>query len=127
MLAIPDGPDGIAREGARVADNTALIAALRKIGAGIQDLIGALDDEGGAEKTKTEREIALMKEFDRSPGDGLTQVEAVRACKRHGFTPQTVGAWVRGGYLEIRNDELRYLTKEGRRWLEEQGADIVNP
>jgi hypothetical protein len=34
---------------------------------------------------------------------------------------------VRGGYLKIRNDELRYLTKEGRRWLEEQGADIVNP
>lgn len=25
-----------------------------------------------------------------------------------------MGAWVRGGYLEIRNDELRYLTKEGR-------------
>ena len=37
------------------------------------------------------------------------------ARKRHGFTPQTVGAWARGGYLEIRNDELRYLTKEGRR------------
>jgi hypothetical protein len=31
-----------------------------------------------------------------------------------GPPPQTVGAWVRGGYLEIRNDELRYLTKEGR-------------
>lgn len=110
-----------------MADNTALIAALRKIGAGIQDVIDALDDEGGAEKTKTEREIALMKEFDRSPGDGLTQVEAVRACKRHGFAPQTVGAWARGGYLEIRNDDLRYLTKEGRHWLEEQSADVVNP
>jgi hypothetical protein len=113
-------------EDAKMADTTALLAALRKVATGIQDIIDALDDEGGSEKPQTEREIALAKEFDRAPGNGLTKEEALRACKRHGFTPQTVGAWVRGGYIEIRADDRRYLGKE-RGWLERRGVDIANP
>ena len=104
-----------------------MIAALRKVAAGVQDVIDVLDTEGSAEKTKKEREIALLMEFDRGSGDGLTRQEALRACKRHGFTPQTVGAWVRGAYLEIRNDDLRYLGDEGRRWLEKHGGMVPNP
>jgi hypothetical protein len=74
MLAIPDGRDGIAREGARVADNTALVAALRKIGAGIQDLIGALDDEGGAEHAAADGNSAWIVSthpagYSPRPGD----------------------------------------------------------
>jgi hypothetical protein len=38
-----------------------------------------------------------------------------------------VGAWARGAYLEIRDDGLRYLGKEGRRWLEEHQVDVANP
>jgi hypothetical protein len=110
-----------------MTDTTALIAALRKIAAGVQDVIDVLDNEGTDEKTKEEREIVLLKEFDRGLGNGLSRVEAVRTCKRHGFTPQTVGAWARGAYLEIRDDGLRYLGREGRRRLEERGVEVVNP
>jgi hypothetical protein len=109
-----------------MTDTTALVAALRKVAAGIQDAIDAIDDEGGPEKSRAEREAAFAKEFDRAPGSGLTKEEALQACKRHGLTPQTVGAWVRGGYIEIRDDDRRYLGKE-RGWLEEQGVDIANP
>lgn len=108
-----------------MTDTTAVIAALRKIAAGVQDLIDALDSDATTAKTQQEREIALMKEFDRAPGDGLTREAASRACKRHGFMPQTVGAWVQGGYLELR-DDLRYIGKEGRRWLEEHGVEVAN-
>ncbi len=59
-------------------------------------------------------------------GDGLTHQEALRACKRHGFTPQTVGAWVRGAHREIRNDDLRYLGDEGRRQIEKHGVMVTN-
>jgi hypothetical protein len=110
-----------------VIDTAAVIAALRKVAAGVQDLIDVLDsDSATTGKTQRERETALMKEFDRRPGDGLTREEASRACKRHGFMPQTVGAWVQGGYLELRDDGLRYMGKEGRRWLEEHGVEIAN-
>lgn len=114
-------------KGARVTDTAALIAALRKIAVGVQDVIDVLGNEGAAEKTKKEREIALLKEFDRGSGDGLTRGEAVRACKRHGFTPQTVGAWARGAYIEIKDDDLRYMGREGRRWLEENGVEVEYP
>jgi hypothetical protein len=110
-----------------VTDTTALSAALRKIGAGVQDLIDVLDSDSTTDKTKQEREIALSKEFDRAPGDGLTREEASRACKRHGFMPQTVGAWAQGGYLERREDDLRYLGERGCRWLKEHGVEVVNP
>jgi hypothetical protein len=40
--------------------------------------------------------------------------------------PQTVGAWAQGGYLELREDGLRYMGKEGRRWLEEHGIEVAN-
>jgi hypothetical protein len=38
-----------------------------------------------------------------------------------------VGAWVRGAYLEIRNDDLRYLGDEGRRRIEKHGVMVSNP
>ncbi len=110
-----------------MTDTTALIAPLRKIAAGVQDLIDVLDGNSTTGETQQEREIALSKEFDRAPGAGLTREEASRACKRHGFMPQTVGAWAQGGYLEIRGDGLRYLGEKGRGWLEEHGVEVANP
>jgi hypothetical protein len=51
----------------------------------------------------------------------------LRACKRHGFTPQIVGTWDRDAYLEIRNDDLRYLGDEGRRQIEKHDVMVSNP
>lgn len=89
--------------------------------------VGENPDRDGSERTPDEREIALLLEFDRGPGDGLTREEASRACKRHGFTPQTVGAWARAAFLKTRDDGLRYLGPEASGWLRERGVEVSNP
>jgi hypothetical protein len=106
-------------------DEAAVIAALRKIMAGFQDIIDVLEGPAVGEKTKKEKEIALLLEFDRAPGNGLSREEASRVCKRHGFTPQTVGAWARGEYLVTRDDGLRYIGEVGRQWLEENNVRVT--
>ena len=106
-------------------DKAAVIAALRKIMAGLQDIADVLEGPAVEGKTKKEQEIALLLEFDRAAGDGLGREEASRVCKRHGFTPQTVGAWARGGYLVTRDDGLRYIGEVGRQWLKEKNIDVT--
>lgn len=96
-----------------MSSNADIIAALRSIGRGIDDLIAALTEPGQAqEKSKDERELDLLLEFDRPDGQGLDQVSASQACRRHGFTPQTVGAWARADNLKTRDDK-RYLSTNG--------------
>jgi hypothetical protein len=109
-----------------VPDKTAMIAALRKIVAGFQDLIEVLEGPVVEEKTKKQREIALLLEFDRTVGDGLSRAEASRVCKRHGFRPQTVGAWARGDYVVTRNDGLRYIGDVGRQWLRKNNIEVAH-
>jgi hypothetical protein len=106
-------------------DKSAAIAALRKIMAGFQDIIDVLEGPPMEEKTKKEQEIALLLEFDRAPGDGLSREEASRVCKRYGFTPQTVGAWARGDYLITRDDGLRYIGDTGRKWLKSNNVEVT--
>ena len=106
-------------------DKAAVTAALRKIMAGFQDIVDVLEGPAVGEKTKKEQEIALLLEFDRAPGDGLSREEASRVCKRHGFTPQTVGAWARGEYLVTRDDGLRYIGEVGRQWLKENNVEVT--
>jgi hypothetical protein len=104
-------------------DERALAAAFRVIVSGFTDAIAALEapePEGDQEQ----REIELMREFDREPGRGLNQAQASLACKRLGFTPQTVGAWVRGGWVEMKDDR-RYLSASGRKWLAERGIPTL--
>ncbi len=99
--------------------------ALLKIAAGFSDLAEAFAPVDHKGKTQTQREIDLMLEFNRSIGQGLTQEAASNACKKHGFTPQTVGAWARGGWLKTDQDDgLRYLTDEGRKWIKEHGGTV---
>lgn len=107
-------------------DKAAVLAALRKIASGFGDLIDALEGPVADQKTRKEREIALLLEFDRAPGDGLSREEATRACKRHGFSPQTVGAWARGDYLMTRDDGLRYIGDAGRQWLNDNSVKAAH-
>jgi hypothetical protein len=107
-------------------EQEAVRQALLKIAAGIKDLADAFAPVDPSAKTQTERDIDLMLEFNRPVGKGLTQEEASNACKKHGFTPQTVGAWARGGWLKTSKDDgLRYLTGEGRKWIEENGGAVL--
>jgi hypothetical protein len=105
-------------------DQEAVRQALYKLSAGFKDLGDALAEHDPAGKTQTEREIDLMLEFNRPSGKGLTQEEASKACKKHGFFPQTVGGWARGGWLETRTDGLRYITGAGRTWVEDHGRKV---
>lgn len=106
-------------------DEKATLAALRTIRTGIDDLIAALGMEEATEEDSEQREIDLMLEFDKPDGQGLTQQQASRACKRHGFNPQQVGAWVRGKWVETR-DGRRYLTGRSYEWLADAGVKAKN-
>jgi hypothetical protein len=111
-------------DGMEDEDKAAVIAALRKISASLQDIVDVLEGPAVGAKTKKERQIALQLEFDRAPGDGLTREEASRACKRHGFPPQTSGAWARGDYIVTGPDGLRYIGEEGRKWLQQNNVEV---
>jgi hypothetical protein len=109
-------------------DNTAVRQALYDLAAGLRSLGDALADAPTDDKTKEEREIALLLEFNRPDGQGLTQVEASKACKKHGFTPQTVGAWARADFLVTNKTEdppRRYLTDHARNWLGERNVKLA--
>ena len=106
-------------------DMNAVRQALYAIANGLKDLGDALAEVPTDAQTKEQREIALLLEFNRPAGQGLTQEEASKACKKHGFTPQTVGAWARADFLVTnKTEDRRYLTDQGRKWLKERGVDI---
>lgn len=92
-------------------------AALRQISAGF----AALADAISADATETPAETryrTLISEWGRR---GLTRAEASALFRKHGFSPQAAGGWVRGDWLEIRDDGRRYLTDRSLRWPAEQG------
>jgi hypothetical protein len=106
-------------------NQTAVRQALQKIATGFQELADAFAPVDSEAKTQDERDIELMLEFNRPAGQGLTQEQASAACKRHGYSPQTVGAWARGGWLvTVKSDGLRYLTDQGRDWITEHGGTV---
>ncbi|SFP66284.1 hypothetical protein SAMN05421810_10325 [Amycolatopsis arida] len=100
----------------RTSPDLALVAAaLRQISRGFAALADAVSP-ASEETTQEERYRAVLAEW----GDrGLTRAEASALFRRHGFSPQSAGGWVRGEWLETRADGLRYLTERSRAWLRE--------
>jgi hypothetical protein len=91
--------------------------ALRQISAGfaaLADAISADPEEPPAES----RYRSLLAEWGE---EGLTRAEASALFRKHGFSPQAAGGWVRGDWLEVRDDGRRYLTDRSLRWLAERG------
>jgi hypothetical protein len=94
-------------------DRKTQAAALRAVARGLTDAAAILDATP-TDDTRQQRETFLLGEFDQADGHGLTREAASFACKQYGFSPQTSGAWARSGWIETRDDGLRYLTDEGR-------------
>lgn len=92
-------------------------AALRQISAGFAALADAISADEAETPAET-RHRALLSEWGRQ---GLTRAEASALFRKHGFSPQAAGGWVRGDWLEIRDDGRRYLTDRSLHWLAEQG------
>lgn len=98
--------------------SAAVAAALRQISAGYAALADAIAADP-AQSSDEHRYRSLIAEWG---GRGLTRTEASALFRRHGFSPQVAGGWVRGAWLEVRDDGRRYLTDRSRDWLAEQGA-----
>ncbi|MGH3241530.1 MAG: hypothetical protein ACRDNL_14245 [Spirillospora sp.] len=94
-----------------------MAVALRQISRGLSTLADALSS--ASRQSEDDRYFAVMTEWGPR---GLTREEASRLFRRQGFSPQAVGGWVRGGWLEVRDDDKRYLTERSVQWLAEQGA-----
>lgn len=75
-----------------------------------------------AEPPVESRYRSLMSEWGER---GLTRNEASALFRKHGFSPQAAGGWVRGDWLEVRDDGRRYLTDRSLDWLAEQGDSDV--
>ncbi|MGI5125180.1 hypothetical protein ACQEVB_00055 [Pseudonocardia sp. CA-107938] len=91
-------------------DLTAIAAALRQVGRSLGALADALTGAAG-EPTQDERYRAAILEWgDRA----LTGPECIALLRRHGFAPQAVGGWVKGGWMETGADGLRRMTARSR-------------
>ncbi|NRQ35116.1 hypothetical protein HII36_25300 [Nonomuraea sp. NN258] len=93
-----------------------IAAALRQISAGFAALADAVSADP-AEPPEETRHHRLLAEWGRR---GLTRSEASALFRKHGFSPQAAGGWVRGDWLEVRDDGRRYLSERSLRWLAEQ-------
>ncbi|MFB4297974.1 hypothetical protein [Actinomadura sp. NTSP31] len=93
-----------------------IAAALRQISAGFAALADAVSADP-AEPPEEDRHRALITEWGEQ---GLTRAEASALFRKHGFSPQAAGGWVRGDWLEVRGDGRRYLTERSLRWRAEQ-------
>jgi len=100
-------------------DPNEIAAALRQIGRGFNALADAI---AGEPATEGGREVAVLREW----GDrGLSRAEASALFRKYGMAPQAAGGWVRGNWIESREDGRRYLTERSRQWvaeLEEAGG-----
>jgi hypothetical protein len=95
-------------------------AALRTISRGFADLAAAIEDDGGETPSTEERYRAALTEWADA---GLNREQASALLRKHGFAPQAAGGWVRGDWIETRDDGLRYLTDRSHRWLADQPED----
>ncbi|MEV4106997.1 hypothetical protein [Nonomuraea sp. NPDC049695] len=93
-----------------------IAAALRQISAGFAALADAISADPTEPPAESRYRSLLTEWGDR----GLTRAEASALFRRHGFSPQAAGGWVRGDWLEIRDDGRRYLTGRSLHWLAEQ-------
>jgi len=93
-------------------------SALRQISKGFADLADALTADP-QEIPEEQRHRALLTEWGER---GLDRAAASALFRKHGFAPQAAGGWVRGDWLEVREDGRRYLTARSLAWLDEQEA-----
>ncbi|TDC89940.1 hypothetical protein [Actinomadura sp. 7K507] len=93
-------------------------AALRQISRGLAALADAISS--ASRDPEEDRYLAVMAEWGRR---GLTRDESSRLFRKHGFSPQAAGGWVKGDWLEVRDDGRRYLTDRSLQWLAEQETD----
>jgi len=103
------------------AQSGQIAAALRQISRGYAALADAIGADPSAASDE-ERSLALIEEWG---GQGLDRPRASALFRRHGFSPQASGGWSRGGWLEIRDDGLRYLTARSSGWAAENAAGDV--
>jgi hypothetical protein len=96
---------------------TEIATALRTISRGFADLAAAIEDDDAEALSTEERYRAALTEWDER---GLNREQASALLRKHGFAPQAAGGWVRGDWIETRDDGLRYLTDRSHRWLEDQ-------
>jgi hypothetical protein len=98
-------------------NQSAVATALRQIAKGFLALADAVDPTDGV--STDDRYRAVLEAW----GDrGLTREQASRLFRQHGFAPQASGGWVRGDWIEVRDDGLRYATERSKRWLDEEGT-----
>lgn len=90
-----------------------IAAALRQIASGFTALADAVAADP-AQKPDEDRYRAVIEEWGHR---GLTRSEASDLFRRHGFSPQAAGGWVRGDWLEVRDDGRRYLTARSLAWV----------
>jgi hypothetical protein len=93
-------------------------AALRQIARGFDALADALGEPKAPEQ---QRVLEVLREWGER---GLTRAETSELLRRHGFAPQAAGGWVRGNWIESRDDGKRYLTDRSRHWVAEQKEPI---
>lgn len=93
-------------------------SALRQISRGLAALADAISPVPG--DAPEDRYQSVMTEWGAR---GLTRKEASQLFRKHGFSPQTAGGWVRGDWLTTREDGLRYLTPRSQSWLDARRTD----
>ncbi|TDC49069.1 hypothetical protein E1281_23870 [Actinomadura sp. KC345] len=93
-------------------------AALRQVSRGLAALADAIS--GASQHPEEARYLAVMAEWGRR---GLTRDESSRLFRKHGFSPQAAGGWVKGDWLEVRDDGRRYLSDRSLQWLADPEAD----
>jgi hypothetical protein len=94
-------------------DLVAVAAALRQVSRGLDALADALCGAAG-EPTQDERYRAAIAEWgDRA----LTGPESIALMRRHGFAPQAVGGWIKGGWMEVGADGLRRMSARSLDWV----------
>jgi hypothetical protein len=105
--------------------NTKAIAdKLRQVSRDISELADLIDGNIPGDRGRTAREIAVLREFDVKPSQGLSREQASAVFKRHGLNPRSFGSWVQGGYLARKGDR-RWLTDPGRDWADRKTKEIV--
>ncbi len=98
-----------------MASDAEVAAALRRIARAIEQLAEVVAPQ--PEDSEQARTLAMLSEWGSR---GLTRAQASALFRKHGFAPQTAGGWSRGGWIEVADDGLRYVTGSSRDWVREQ-------
>lgn len=94
-------------------DLIAIATALRQVGRGLDALADALSGVP-VEPSQDERYRAAITEWGER---ALTGPESIALLRKHGFAPQAVGGWIKGGWMEAGEDGLRRMTARSQEWL----------